>query len=251
MKNQLDQIKIMSNTLERSGFTEEQPVAIIETVAVAIETFGVTPEILDDRINRVMDFVREQVGELKAQIADVRTEGRKQYGELKAQIADVRTEGGKQYGELKAQIADVRTEGRKQYGELKAQIADVRTEGRKQYGELKAQIADVRTEEKEQYRELRTEIADVKSAGKEQVSTVRDQLQDFKVQANSQFEILMAKVTAHSVEIKGIQQSIDGLKQGMLDHQRSMFRIMMTFMVAFLAATLGVFGVLVQQLVPG
>ena len=144
MKNQVDQIKIMSNTLERSGFTEGQPAAIIETVTLAMETFGVTPEILDDRINRVMDFVREQ-------------------------------------------IADVKTERKKQFGELRAQIADVQAEGEKQFGELKAQIADAKAE------------------GKGQVGDVKEQLQDFKAQANSQFEILTAQVTAHSVEIKGIQ----------------------------------------------
>ena len=147
MKRQIDQLKIMSKALEHSGFTEEQPAAIIETVALAIETFGVTPEILDDRIGKVME-----------------------------QLAEVRTES-------KQDIADVKTQGQQQFEILLALI--------------KANGADTK---------------------------------------------------ANSADIKSLQQSVDGLKQGMLDHQRSMFRIMMTFMVALLAAVLGVIGVLTRQL---
>ena len=146
MKNQVDQINTMSKTLERSGLTEGQPTAIIETVALAMETFGVTPEILDDRLDKVMDFVREQIAEVKA-------EGKEQVGDVKAQ--------GKQ-----------------------------------------------------------------------------------------QFEIIMAQIKTWGDNMKSLQQSVDGLKEGMLDHQRSLFRIMMTFMVALLVAVLALFGVLVQQLLP-
>ena len=65
-------------------------------------------------MQQAFNDLRADIAELRAEIADVRTE-------LKADIAALRTE-------LKADIADVRTE-----------IADVRTE-------LKADIADVRTE---------------------------------------------------------------------------------------------------------
>ena len=80
----------MSNTLERSGFTEGQPAAIIETVVLAMETFGVTPEILDERLDKVMDFIREQIAEVKAegkeQVGDVKAQGKQQFEIIMAQI---------------------------------------------------------------------------------------------------------------------------------------------------------------------
>lgn len=40
----------MSETLEGSELTRDQSVAVIETVALAMKTFSVTPEMLDDRL---------------------------------------------------------------------------------------------------------------------------------------------------------------------------------------------------------
>ena len=65
MKAQVDQLNNMSETLESSGFTPRQSNAVIESVALAMETFAVTPEILDDRINRVVDIIKEQAKDVK------------------------------------------------------------------------------------------------------------------------------------------------------------------------------------------
>ena len=45
----------MSETLESSGFSRAQSNAVIESVALAMETFAVTPEMLDARIDGLRD----------------------------------------------------------------------------------------------------------------------------------------------------------------------------------------------------
>lgn len=55
MKAQAEQLAKMSETLESSGFSRPQSNAVIESVALALEAFAVTPEILDARIDGLRD----------------------------------------------------------------------------------------------------------------------------------------------------------------------------------------------------
>ena len=66
---------------------------------------------------------------------------------------------------------------------------------------------------------------------------------------------ILKVVRAEGQDIKDLQRSVSRLEQAsidlqasMLDHQRSMFRIMMVFMVALLTTVLGVFGTIVKPL---
>ena len=68
MKAQAEQLAKMSETLESSGFSRTQSNAVIECVALAMETFAVTPEILDDRI----DGLREELNAQGEDIKDLR-----------------------------------------------------------------------------------------------------------------------------------------------------------------------------------
>lgn len=65
MKAQVERLNTMSETLESSGFSREQSNAVIESVALAMETFAVTPEILDDRINKVMEVIEAHGKDIK------------------------------------------------------------------------------------------------------------------------------------------------------------------------------------------
>lgn len=55
MKAQAEQLAKMSETLESSGFSRSKSNAVIESVALAMETFAVTPELLDDRVSKLED----------------------------------------------------------------------------------------------------------------------------------------------------------------------------------------------------
>ena len=55
MKAQAEQLAKMSDTLESAGFSRPQSNAVIESVALAIEAFAVTPEVLDARIDGLRD----------------------------------------------------------------------------------------------------------------------------------------------------------------------------------------------------
>ena len=60
MKTQVEQLAKMSHTLESAGFNRPQSNAVIESVALAMETFAVTPEILDDRIDGLRQEMNTQ-----------------------------------------------------------------------------------------------------------------------------------------------------------------------------------------------
>ena len=72
MKAQVEQLAKMSETLESSGFPRPQANAVIESVALAMETFAVTPEILDDRIDGLRENMNAQFASQGEDIKDVR-----------------------------------------------------------------------------------------------------------------------------------------------------------------------------------
>ena len=71
MKAQVDQLNTMSETLESSGFTPRQSNAVIESVALAMETFAVTPKLLEERLERhteqILRVIRAQGESIKVQ----------------------------------------------------------------------------------------------------------------------------------------------------------------------------------------
>ena len=67
MEAEVDTIRNMCETLESSGCTRDQSDALIESVALAMKTFAVTPEVLDDRLaDQKRDF-KEMFSEHKRQ----------------------------------------------------------------------------------------------------------------------------------------------------------------------------------------
>ncbi len=72
MKAQAEQLAKMSETLESSGFSRTQSNAVIESVALAMETFAVTPEILDDRIDGLREEMNAQFASQGEDIKDLR-----------------------------------------------------------------------------------------------------------------------------------------------------------------------------------
>lgn len=87
MKTQADQLRIMSQTLESSGFSQRQSNAVIESVALAMETFAVTPEVLETRLARhteqILSIVRAQGEDIKALQRDM--------GNLQANMLSIQT----------------------------------------------------------------------------------------------------------------------------------------------------------------
>ena len=72
MKAQVEQLAEMSHTLESTGFNRPQSNAVIESVALAMETFAVTPEILDDRIDGLRQEMNAQFAAQGEEIKDLR-----------------------------------------------------------------------------------------------------------------------------------------------------------------------------------
>ncbi len=75
MKAQAEQLRIMSETMTSSGFDQRQSNAVIESVALAMETFAVTPEVLETRLEKqtehILTIVRVQGDDIKALKTDM------------------------------------------------------------------------------------------------------------------------------------------------------------------------------------
>ena len=71
MKAQAKQLAKMSETLESSGFNRPQSNAVIQSVALAIEAFAVTPQMLDARIDRLRDEMNARFAAQDRKINDL------------------------------------------------------------------------------------------------------------------------------------------------------------------------------------
>ena len=59
MESQLETLLDMSQTLEGSGFSRSKSDALITSMAIAMETFTITPAMLDERIDKVLDAFKK------------------------------------------------------------------------------------------------------------------------------------------------------------------------------------------------
>ena len=71
MKAQVNQLEAMSQTLESAGFTHHQSHAVIKSVAQAMETFAVTPAVLDSRIDKVLELFAGQNADITVMRGDI------------------------------------------------------------------------------------------------------------------------------------------------------------------------------------
>ena len=120
MKAQVKRINDMSAALEHTGFSRQQSKAVIETVASAMETFAVTPEILETRLNahtkEILRVVRREFGVQRKDMAAHRRETA-DHGKILQQ----HTETLKQHGEILQQ----HTETLRQHGEILRQHGEI------------------------------------------------------------------------------------------------------------------------------
>ena len=104
MKAQTNQLQKMSQTLESSGFTPRQSNAVIESVALAMQTFAVTPEVLDQVLdNRLGRLKKEILAEVPSR-AEFKQQGKDLRGAIKERdndIKDLRAEVKEQGKDIK------------------------------------------------------------------------------------------------------------------------------------------------------
>ena len=65
MQSEAEAILEMSETLESANFTRDQSDAFIQSVALAMKTFAVTPEVLDDRLGKLRSEWKQDLKEHK------------------------------------------------------------------------------------------------------------------------------------------------------------------------------------------
>jgi ribosomal protein L29 len=149
----------------------------VETITIVLSAIGIVVTLGSGTFAGMAWMVRRMDGiEVRAIVRAQRTDDRLDLfrGELKTDIAELRTE-------LKADIAELR-------GELKTDVAELRTELKTDVAELrtelKADIAGLRTEFKTEVAglrgELKTDVGGLRGELKTDVGSIRADLADVK-----------------------------------------------------------------------
>ena len=68
MQPEAQTILEMSETLQSANFTKHQSDAVIESVALAMQTFAVTPKLLDDRLGKLREEWKQDLKDHKDDI---------------------------------------------------------------------------------------------------------------------------------------------------------------------------------------
>ena len=68
MQPEAQTILEMSETLQSANFTKHQSDAVIESVALAMQTFAVTPKLLDDRLAKLREEWKQDLKDHKDDI---------------------------------------------------------------------------------------------------------------------------------------------------------------------------------------
>ena len=70
MHAEAETIRKMSETLESANFTRDQSDAFIQSIALAMKTFAVTPQVLDDRLEKQRREWKEDLGQVNKNLAE-------------------------------------------------------------------------------------------------------------------------------------------------------------------------------------
>ena len=70
MQSEAEAILEMSETLESANFTRDQSDAFIQSIALAMKTFAVTPQVLDDRLEKQRREWKEDLGPVNKNLAE-------------------------------------------------------------------------------------------------------------------------------------------------------------------------------------
>lgn len=71
MQTEAETILKMSETLESAKFTRDQSDAFIQSMALAMKSFAVTPEVLDDRMEKLRREWKQDLVEVNKRLDDL------------------------------------------------------------------------------------------------------------------------------------------------------------------------------------
>ena len=115
MEPQVEALQHMSETLESSGFSRKQSTAVVKSVARAMQTFSVTPEILETHFSKHRDEVSrmfsDHKGEMQIQFSDFK-------GEMQIQFSDFK-------GEMKQLFAEHKTDTNRRFDSVNKRFDSV------------------------------------------------------------------------------------------------------------------------------
>ena len=98
MQAEAETIHKMAETLESANFTRDQSDAFIQSVALAMKTFAVTPEILDDRLDNLS---RELRREWKQDFKEHKEDSNRRFDGLDARLGEYKDDTNRRLDENK------------------------------------------------------------------------------------------------------------------------------------------------------
>ena len=186
MKAQVERVHKMSQTLESSGFSKQQSDAVIQSMGLAMQTFGVTPEMLDERIDKVMNAFKQRDDEIK----DVR-------GEIRNLNTTMNNAFDKRDGEIKdvrGEITNLNTTMNSGFEKRDDEIKDVRGEIRNLNTNLNATMNNAFDKRDGEIKDVRGEIRNLNTTINSMQRTLNDHLHSSLVHMRV-FTVIMVSAT--------------------------------------------------------
>ena len=100
MQSEAEAILEMSETLESANFTRDQSDAFIQSVALAMKTFAVTPEVLDDRLGKLRR-------EWKQDLKEHKEDSNRRFDGLDARLGEHKNDSNQRFNNLDKRLDDI------------------------------------------------------------------------------------------------------------------------------------------------
>ena len=79
----------MSETLESDDITRDQSDALIQSVALAMKSFAVTPELLDDRLNKLRRKWKQDIGEVTERLKERNENANRRFDDTEQRLDEI------------------------------------------------------------------------------------------------------------------------------------------------------------------
>ena len=100
MQAEAETIHKMAETLESANFTRDQSDAFIQSVALAMKTFAVTPEVLDDRLGKLRR-------EWKQDFKEHKEDSNRRFDGLDARLGEHKNDSNQRFNNLDKRLDEI------------------------------------------------------------------------------------------------------------------------------------------------
>ena len=122
MQAEAETIRKMSETLESANFTRDQSDAFIQSMALAMKTFAVTPQVLDDRLDNLSGELRREWKQDLAGVSNLlqehKNESNRRFDSLTKSLDEHKKDSNRNFDSLDARLGEHKNETNQRLDEI-------------------------------------------------------------------------------------------------------------------------------------